>query len=811
MIYFRLGLLALIPITVSVVLYLFQKKTVFGKTSYWFQQAIIGVIFGVVAVCGTEFGVDIGGATANARDAAPLCAGLIFGAPSGIISGIIGGVERWFAAGWGRGTYSQVACSVSTVCAGLLAAGLRKHLFDDKCPTWGIGLSLGVIMEVFHMMLVFLTHIDDASKAFVIVRKCTGPMVIANSLATGMALLLVGLISQKAEKKDNKIRNISQQVQVALLVTVMVAFLVTTLFVAALQTNMNYSKMEALMDSNIEDVENEITISSDKNILNKAYRCADEINMNADCDIISLAQAVGVSEINVVNKDGIITSSTNPVFVGFDMKSGEQAEYFMDIIKFKYSSRVQDYGPITYSDNGDTIYMKYAAYILDNGGFVQVGYDADEFQNDLASHVSDLTLNRRVDLTGYLIIADEKERIVSNSHGHEDQSLSDIGLKMSSDEYAPGKLYNCTVTDDDIYNAYCKYEFVEGYYVIAVVPEAEAFEYRDIEVYTNSFMEVLVFGLLFGIIYFLIKKLVVDNIRRINSSLSEIIDGNLDVTVDVRSSDEFASLSNDINSTVDTLKRYIAEAAARIDKELAYAKDIQMSALPTLSPAITAIPNFDVYATMNTAKEVGGDFYDFYTLPDNKLAFMIADVSGKGIPAAMFMMTAKTMIKNMAENNLSVEEVMTRANDRLCESNEAGMFVTVWMGILDYKTGHVTYANAGHNPPLVYHKNTGTFEYLRTKPGLVLAGMDGIKYKLWEFDMEPGDRIYLYTDGVTEATSNDNELYGEERLYTYINAHKSDAQQEILAGVQTDIDEFINGADQFDDITMVMVDFNSKE
>ena len=122
MIYFRLGLLALIPITVSVVLYLFQKKTVFGKTSYWFQQAIIGVIFGLVAVCGTEFGVDIGGATANARDAAPLCAGLIFGAPSGIISGIIGGVERWFAAGWGRGTYSQVACSVSTVCAGLLAA-----------------------------------------------------------------------------------------------------------------------------------------------------------------------------------------------------------------------------------------------------------------------------------------------------------------------------------------------------------------------------------------------------------------------------------------------------------------------------------------------------------------------------------------------------------------------------------------------------------------------------------------------------------------------------------------------------------------
>lgn len=807
MVYLWLLLLAMIPVALSIIFYILQKRTRFGNLPYMTRQIIIGVIFGLAAVCGTEFGVDIGGATANARDSAPLCAGLIFGGPAGIISGLIGGIERWFAAGWGKGTYSQIACSVSTITAGLFAASLRKHMFDDKRPTWGIGFSLGVIMEVIHMMLVFLTHLDDAGKAFEIVKMCTGPMIFANAVATGLALILVGSFSKKDENRT-KLKNISQQIQVSLLGAVVVAFFVTSLFIFAFQTSTNHDKMETLMDTNIEDVFNEIKDSCDRNILYEARACADAINEDYDCNLDDLAWLYDLSEINIVDKNGLIIKSTNPDFIGFDMNSGKQSQYFMDIIKFKYTSRVQDYGPIAFYGNDESVKMKYAAYILQDEGFVQVGYDAEQFQEDIATYVADLTKNRHVDTEGYLVIADEQERIVSNLAKYSGATLSDIGFDFDAQNYYPGELYQVTLNG---IKSYCKYEYDEGYFVFAVIPEAEAFKFRDMEVYTNSFMEVLVFGLLFGVIYLLVKKLVVDNIRKINSSLGEIIDGDLEVTVDVRSSDEFASLSNDINSTVDTLKRYIAEAAARIDKELAYAKDIQMSALPNLTPALKSIPNFDVYATMNTAKEVGGDFYDFYTLPGDKLAFMIADVSGKGIPAAMFMMTAKTMIKNMAETNLSIDEVITRANDHLCENNEANMFVTVWMGILDYKTGHVTYANAGHNPPLVYHKETGSFEYLRTKPGLVLAGMDGIKYKLWEMDLEPGDRIFLYTDGVTEATSNEEELYGEERLQSYINAHTADTQQEILAGVQADIDTFINGADQFDDITMVMVDFKSKE
>ena len=289
------------------------------------------------------------------------------------------------------------------------------------------------------------------------------------------------------------------------------------------------------------------------------------------------------------------------------------------------------------------------------------------------------------------------------------------------------------------------------------MPKAEALFSRDISVYVTVFMEFVVFGVLFIFVYFLIKKLVVDNMEKVNRSLSEITGGNLDVVVDVRSNEEFASLSDDINSTVLTLKRYIAEAAARIDRELEFAKAIQHSAIPSVFPPFPGHSEFDIFASMYTAKEVGGDFYDFYFVGEDRIAFLVADVSGKGIPAAMFMMTSKTIIKGYAESGIPVNDVFTVANEKLCESNEAGMFVTAWMGVLELKTGLVEFANAGHNPPLVRHRN-GKFEYLRVRPGLVLAGMEDIKYKKNELKLSAGDEIFLYTDGVTEKCKNSGNI-----------------------------------------------------
>jgi serine phosphatase RsbU (regulator of sigma subunit) len=351
------------------------------------------------------------------------------------------------------------------------------------------------------------------------------------------------------------------------------------------------------------------------------------------------------------------------------------------------------------------------------------------------------------------------------------------------------------------------YDTTEGYYIISVLPTSEAIFSRNLAVCVSMFMEVIVFAILFALIYFLIKILVVDNIRKINQSLSQITNGNLNVTVDVRTNKEFASLSDDINQTVVSLKGYIAEAAARIDKELEFSKSIQHSALPNVFPPYPNRKDFDIFASMNTAKEVGGDFYDFCFVGEDRFAFVIADVSGKGIPASLFMMTAKTMIKSFAETGAEVNDVFTCANEKLYENNETGMFVTAWMGIIDLKTGFMTFANAGHNPPLLKQGN-GEFTYLKSKAGFVLAGMGGMKYCKNELQLNPGDVIYLYTDGVTEATDSNNQLYGEDRLQNVLNLNKSSDVASLCKVVKYDVDAFVDDAPQFDDITMLALRYN---
>ena len=213
---------------------------------------------------------------------------------------------------------------------------------------------------------------------------------------------------------------------------------------------------------------------------------------------------------------------------------------------------------------------------------------------------------------------------------------------------------------------------------------------------------------------------------------------------------------------------------------------------------------------MDAAKEVGGDFYDYYLLGEDKLAILIADVSGKGIPAAMFMMTAKTLIKSLAEAGYEVDEILTLANKKLCENNDADMFVTVWIGILDLNTGKLEFANAGHNPPLI-RQNGEDFEFLKARAGLVLAGMDGIKYRKNEIQLSAGDEIYLYTDGVTEAVDKNNNLYGEVRLQNFLNNNKGTDAQKLCTLVKENVDSFAGEVPQFDDITMLFLRFKGGE
>ena len=212
---------------------------------------------------------------------------------------------------------------------------------------------------------------------------------------------------------------------------------------------------------------------------------------------------------------------------------------------------------------------------------------------------------------------------------------------------------------------------------------------------------------------------------------------------------------------------------------------------------------------MTPAKEVGGDFYDFFLVDDDHLAMVIADVSGKGVPAALFMVIAKTLIKNYAQTGLSPKGVLENANNQLCENNEAQMFVTVWLGILTISTGCVICANAGHEYPAVKHGD-GSYELLKDKHGFVLAGMENARYREYELKLDPGDCLYVYTDGVAEATDASDTLFGTERMLESLNRNKEAFPMELLPQVKKDIDAFVGDASQFDDITMLCLRFGKQ-
>ena len=791
------------------VFYLLDKKTRFKKLPYAAKQILIGLIFGGLSAFASGYGVEILGTVANVRDAAPLCAGLIFGAPAGIISGILGGLYRFFSVFWGAGEYTRIACTLSTMLAGFIAAVLRRYMFDNKKPTWSYGVFITVVCEVIHMLMIFFTNMNDASYAFEFVKAATLPMIVGNSVAVGISLIVVSLLNSDERKSGKTNERISQTFQRRLLVLIVIACLITSTFTYFLQSGMAEIETREVFTSAMTDVIADVRGKSDENLLTITRNIRAEYEKNKTVSLDRLSEKYNVTEINIISSDGDIVNSTDEELIGnFNMNSTEQSKEFM-VLTGEKSEFVQMYSPKGY--DGVTM-RKYAGVSLENGGFIQVGYDADQFHDILDDFVIDVTKNRHVGSTGFVAVCDEKFNLVTNTDRN-GKHISNIGIvpdEVMLQGKSASQLYKTNIVNEetDFSEEYIYvFTFVEGYCIIAAMPVAEAMLMRDASLYTSIFMLILIFAALFIFIYFLIKKVIINNLQKINGTLSEITGGNLNVKVDVRSNAEFSSLSDDINSTVSTLKRYIGEAAARIDKELEYAKQIQLSALPSNFPDTD---NYGIYAQMIAAKEVGGDFYDFYTLDDNTVLFLAADVSGKGIPAAMFMMTAKTIIRDLAERGISVDEIFTLANEKLCENNESGMFVTAWMGKINLMTGKLSFANAGHNPPVIVHAN-GECEYLKSRTGFVLAGMEGMRYRANEMQLDKGDRIFLYTDGVTEATDNNEALYGEDRLLSYIENNKTLNADALLSGLKENIDLFAGDAPQFDDITMLVFDYKKKE
>lgn len=337
---------------------------------------------------------------------------------------------------------------------------------------------------------------------------------------------------------------------------------------------------------------------------------------------------------------------------------------------------------------------------------------------------------------------------------------------------------------------------------------------NDMKTYVLFFILFTLAGiaLILLVVLLYIRKVLSKPLEDITELIESFKDGEFRIEGrEIRTGDEienvyrtFVKMVEKIDDYVENITRITAEKG-RIETELNVATQIQADMLPNIFPAFPGRREIDIFATMRPAKEVGGDFYDFFLIDDTHLAFLIADVSGKGVPAALFMVIAKTIIKNHASMGTPVNEVFERTNNQLCEGNQEGFFVTSWLGILDIRTGVLEYANAGHNPPVIMRKDG--CEWNDCIPGLVLAAMENMPYEKYELQLEPGDRILLYTDGVPESLNKDIQAYGEEKLIEEFEATRSLSVEEGIRYIQKSVDTFAGEAEQFDDITMLLLEY----
>ena len=594
----------------------------------------------------------------------------------------------------------------------------------------------------------------------------------------------------------------------ALMIIAFIGVLIVSFSVLTKQASENAN---ALIQLKISDVEKQIEQNemnllrirkeADENALAKASALAKMLSLKPEIvtnvsEIEDIRELLSVDEIHISDETGILIAGTVPSFIGYDFASAEQSSQFLPAITNPKFKLAQD--PMPRGINQE-IFQYVGVARVDSPGIVQIGYKPQKLINAMeVADIKNLAAGFRVGNSGGVVIVDFQGYILStNNEENIGKRLNDIGLNLENFNDEEGSFLG-EINEVDYLISYRK---SDEYLIMGTLPTREMYFSRD----TGTNMLILFNILLFCAIFFLIARLVqvvvINGIYRVNTTLSKITKGYLDEKVHVENNKEFQMLSKGINTTVDALKEAIHEAERRIDSELAFAKNIQISALPGPFPKREDV---EIYGQMHTAKEVGGDFYDYFMIDETHLGFLIADVSGKGIPAALFMMISKSIIKTYSVNNTDLANILYQSNNTLCENNESNMFVTVFMGIIDLQTGEFTYASAGHNPPLI-KRQSQNFQWLEVKSDCPLAAIEKVDFSVYKTQINPGDLLFLYTDGVTEAVNRKEELFSPERLIDYLNTLPEQTKPEsIMDLVRHEVEKFAKGAQQADDITMLL-------
>lgn len=487
-----------------------------------------------------------------------------------------------------------------------------------------------------------------------------------------------------------------------------------------------------------------------------------------------------------------------------------------------------------------------AAPYYDNGQFAGV-----VGMGTFLDNINDIILNTKIGDNGFGFAINRHGEIIASPHITGDLIVdidNPIDLRQSMNKSLANAIQkiindNVGITEANIngknyYLAYAPMKNTNWCFVTAIevdkviAPAKESHEdiintaTEDIKILTEK-IKMTVLGMILAIILLLLfityigwklADYLTKPIRKLSKGVQQIAMGDFDSKLDIHTGDEIESLAISFNAMTIDLQTYIKNLKQitaekqRIATELNVATNIQKNMLPGIFPPYPDRKEFDIYAMMYPAKEVGGDFYDFYFLDENHLVITIADVSDKGIPAAMFMVITKTILKNFAMSMISPDDfsaVIQCTNRQLCENNEEMMFVTVFMGMLDLKTGKFVYVNAGHTPPMIRHLNKGSFNYLPVEKNCVLGICEEALFKQQEVYLEKGDELFFYTDGVTEAINKDKQLYSANRLKANLNKVKVDTScQDMLKSIKFSVDNFTQGVSQSDDITMLAVKLN---
>ena len=561
-----------------------------------------------------------------------------------------------------------------------------------------------------------------------------------------------------------------------LIVVAAAAAVVLAYFVSSeVESRLVRERVEALMAPAVNDMREEMLAGADP-ILYYLANCIQRdlptvaAAASSPQKVTALMRTYALDEINFADTNGVIRATTHPsqlnYWMGTDPDPGKAAGFLCLLTNHLWYTQ-----PPRRSVRADGAYRKFAGVRLPDG-YLQLGFDFARLSQELKERFADTAVDWHVGDAGYYVIADAKTgEVISDGNPHvrfrpglerAPILLADLGFEPWMLEKGEDESFKATIAGEE---AICRVVPLpeSGHVFCVVVPMQEILHARNVSVGTMMF-----------ILLVLIAASALAALR----------------VVTLRERAE--------------MERRAEEA--RRQKELMLATSIQGAALPSVFPPFPSIADcVDVYARMRAAKEVGGDFYDFYFVGDHALAFLVADVSGKGVPGAMFMMRAKTTLNDLLSRGGRLSDAVAAVNARLADGNDANMFVTAWIGVLDLETGGVEYVNCGHNPPVV-RRADGALEWVNETSGPVLAAFEGFPYEPHELVLRPGDRLFLYTDGVVEAQSR-GELFGDDRLAAALAPEVADAKGACHV-VEMAVDAFAAGESQADDITMLALGLN---